>query len=114
MESFIVTTSGEVSFTFPANGSDFSLKELQDSVNGNIEIVPIRKNVGPLIFKEFDKEVFAIKLTDEYIMIVNSEGKIESKQFNYVATVLATASESISPGDWIAGDVLVCRSSMVK
>lgn len=24
------------------------------------------------------------------------------------------ASESISPGDWIAGDVLVCRSSMVK
>ena len=89
MESFIVTTSGEVSFTFPANGSDFSLKEL-------------------------DKEGFAIKLTDEYIMIVNSDGKIESQQFNYVATVLATASESISPGDWIAGDVLVCRSSMVK
>lgn len=51
MESFIVTTSGEVSFTFPANGSDFSLKELQDSVNGNIEIVPIRKNVGPLILR---------------------------------------------------------------
>lgn len=102
MESFIVTTSGEVSFTFQANGSDFSLKELQDSVNGYIEIVPIRKNVGPLIFKEFDKEGFAIKLTDEYIMIVNSDGKIESQQFNYVATVLATASESISSGDWIA------------
>lgn len=114
MESFIVSTSGEVSFTFPANGSDFSLKELKDYVNGYIEIVPIRKNVGPLIFKEFDKEGFAIKLTDEYVMVVNSDGKLESQPFNYVATVLATASESVMPGDWIAGDVLICRSSMIR
>ena len=89
MNSFIISTLGEISSAFPLNGSDFSLEELQDAVNGYIEVVPIKRNVGPIIFNELDKEGIEIELTDEYIMVVNSEGKFETPDFNYIATVLA-------------------------
>lgn len=114
MNSLVISAKGEIITVFPLNGNDFSLKELQDAVKGYIEIVPIKKNVGPFLFNEFDKEGIEIELTDEYVMVVNSEGKFETPDFNHIATVLATTSDSIMPGDWIAGDVLVCPSKMVK
>ena len=113
-DSYIITSSGEIIFTSPENGHDFSLKELQESVNGYIEIIPIMNTVGPISFKEFDKEGFTIMLNNEYVMVINSEGKIEGRQFNYAATVLASSSGSIIPGDYIVGDVLICTSGMIK
>lgn len=113
-ESYIITSSGEIIFTAPENGHDFSLKELQESVNGYIEIIQIMNTVGHISFKEFDKEGFTIMLNNEYVMVINSEGKIEGRQFNYVATVLAYSSGSIIPGDYIVGDVLICTGEMIK
>lgn len=113
-ESYIITSSGEIVFTAPENGHDFSLKELQEYVNGHIEIIPIRNTVGPISFKEFDKEGFTIMLNNEYVMVINSEGKIEGREFNYAATVLASSSGSIFPGDYIVGDVLICTGELIK
>ncbi len=113
-ESYIITSSGEIVFTSPENGHDFSLKELQESVNGYIEIVPIRNTVGPISFKEFDKDGFTIMLNNEYVMVINSEGKLEGREFNYAATVLASSSGSIIPCDYIVGDVLICTGDMIK
>lgn len=113
-DSYIITSSGEIIFISPENGHDFSLKELQESVNGHIEIIPIRNTVGPISFKEFDKEGFTIMLNNEYVMVINSEGKIEGREFNYAATVLASSSCSIIPGDYIVGDVLICTGDMIK
>lgn len=114
MNSFIISALGEIITVFPLNGSDFSLVELQSAVKGFIEVVPIKRKVGPIIFNEFDKEGIEIELTDEYIMVVNSEGKFETPDFNYIATVLAKKSGSIMSNDWIAGNVLICPSKMVK
>ncbi len=114
MNSFIISALGEIITVSPLNGSDFSLAELQDAVKGCIEVVPVKRNVGPFIFNEFDKEGVEIELTDEYIIVVNEEGKFITPEFNYIATVLATKSNSITPGDWIAGNVLICPSKMVK
>lgn len=96
------------------NGSYFSLVELQNAVKGLIDVVPVKMKVGPIIFNEFDKEGVEIELTEEYIIVINEEGKFITPEFNYIATVLATKSNSIIPGDWIAGDVLICPSKMVK
>lgn len=114
MNSFIISAQGEIITVSPLNGSYFSLVELQNAVKGLIDVVPIKRNVGPLIFNEFDKEGVEIELTDEYIIVINEEGKFINPEFNYIATVLATKSKSIIPGDWIAGDVLICPSKMVK
>lgn len=114
MNSFIISALGEIITVSPLNGSDFSLVELQDAVKGRIEVVPVKRNVGPFIFNEIDKEGVEIELTDEYIIVVNEEGKFITPEFNYIATVLATKSNSITPGDWIAGNVLICPSKMVK
>lgn len=114
MNSFIISTQGEIITVSPLNGSCFSLVELQNAVKGLIDVVPIKRNVGPLIFNEFDKEGFEIELTDKYVMVINALGKFENPEVNHIATVLTTASDSIMPGDWIAGDVLICPSKMLK
>ena len=60
-------TNGEVIEVSPKNNRDFTLEELQNFVEGNIEI---------------------INLTTEKILIVNEEGKINKLPFNELATEL--------------------------
>ena len=70
----------------PKNGTDFSLEELQKIVGGYIEIV---------------------NLNEEYIMVVNEEGKLLGLPANPSATIIARQG-------LIVGDVLVCRREEVK
>lgn len=99
-------TSKEIS---PANGTDFSLKELQAIVEGYIESIPLK---------------------DSKLMVINEEGKLEGLPRNEQATKLAelpTVEERIAQmqalresgvfvidatmgeEDYIAGNVLVCK-----
>lgn len=104
-------TSKEVQ---PANGRDFQLKELQDIVEGHIEIVPLK---------------------DGRIMVIDEEGKLKDYPRNAQATKLAALptpdkkrayiteleahgvsviSSDLDEEDYIAGTVLVCEDDEVQ
>ena len=91
-ENYTITTEGVLEDSFPQNGENYGLHELQSIVGGYIEIV---------------------YLSDTMIMVINEEGKFTCEP-NPAATMLARLCRSIPPNDYIAGDVLVCRSELVK
>lgn len=91
--AILFETTGGAQGVLPANGTDFSLEELQGFVGGYIEVVHITENV---------------------IMVVNEEGKAQRLEPNGMATVLAKAHGAIFPHDYIAGNALMCPSDMVK
>lgn len=90
--ALLIKTDGSVQKAYPANGSDFKLEELQGFVEGMIEIIDIGSDI---------------------IMVVNEEGK-GILEPNSMATVIAKARSAILPYDYIAGNVLMCPSDMVK
>lgn len=92
MKGLLITPEASVTEFVPANGRDFTLEELQESVGGYIEI---------------------IDLTKKSIMIVNDDGK-GILYPNMTATVIAKACHAISPNDYIAGNAVLCASDMVK
>lgn len=69
----------------PDNSTDFSFKELQGYVGGYIEIV---------------------RLPNNYILVVDEEGVLKQKKLNKKASELA--------GQPIVGDVVLCKSKMVR
>ena len=90
MKGRILYVDGREEFIVPKNGTDFSLEDLQIIVGGYIEIVP---------------------LGDERIMVVNEEGKIHRLPLNVRATCIVNGA---GIADTIVGNVLICRSEMVK
>lgn len=91
-KAHLVTAENMMEIISPANGTDFTLEELQKFVDGWIEIIHINKDV---------------------IMVVNEEGRY-CKSPNGMATVIAIGHEIIPSGDNIYGDVVICPSPMVK
>jgi hypothetical protein len=92
MKGLLITPEASVTELVPANGRDFTLEELQKSVDGCIEI---------------------IDLTPKTIMIVNEDGK-GMLYPNMMATVIAKGCRAIFPNDYIAGNAVMCPSEMVK
>lgn len=92
MEAYILTTTGERIPVSPKNGTDFSLAECMDVVDGYIEVVDLRNG---------------------QIMIVNEEGKFTCPE-NPSATEIAMEHNALYGGDYISGDVLVCDTDMLK
>ena len=90
MKGRILYVDGREEFIEPKNDTDFSLEELQTIVGGHIEIVP---------------------LGDERIMVANEEGKIHHLPLNVRATCIVNGA---GIADTIVGNVLICRSEMVK
>ena len=90
--AMILKTDGSVQKVQPANGSDFTLEELQGFVDGLIVIIDIGSDV---------------------IMVVYEEGKVILEP-NSMATVIAKARSAILPHDYIAGNALMCPSDMVQ
>ena len=70
----------------PSNGTDFSLEELQSIVGGYIEIVHLDD--------------------DEFIMVVNEEGRLLGLPSNHDASSIAWQP--------IVGTALLCRANEVK
>ena len=82
----IIKADGRKIETQPKNGRDFKLEELKKIVGGYIEIVT---------------------LSDNKIMVINEEGKVNGLPINIIATQLFGY-------DIIVGDVLVCNSDEVR
>jgi len=75
----------------PKNGTDFQLDELQDFVEGYIEI---------------------IQLANDEIMVINEEGKLLGLPLNLMATI--PYQLTYGPIDQIYGNALVCKTSEVR
>lgn len=88
----IIKTDGMRQPVQPANGTDFTLEEMQAIVGGDIELV---------------------FLNETEIMVVNEEGKINNLAYNPAATHIFKGNH---PGasDYIVGDVLVCNDEQIK
>jgi hypothetical protein len=86
--ALIIKANGEEIPVQPANGTDFSLEELQNIVGGYIETV---------------------MLPNGNLLVLNEEGKLEGLPLNTTATDLYN-----NPYDAIVGDVLVCDVDMMK
>lgn len=87
----IITTNGSRRNVRPANGTDFTLDEMQAIVGGNIELV---------------------ELNEEMTMVVNEEGKLIPLPFNLEASRIFCAHRPMS-GDFIVGDVLICKNEQI-
>lgn len=87
----IIKSDNTIVNTQPKNGTDFSLEELQQIVGGYIEIV---------------------YLLDDYIMVINEEGKLMNLPMNAQATHIYQNHTGCY--DTIVGDVLVCKIDRVK
>lgn len=88
----IIKTDGTCQPVQPANGTDFTLEEMQAIVGGDIELV---------------------YLNDTEIMVVNEEGKIDNLDDNRAATLVFRKNYPDSD-DYIVGDVLVCDNEQIR
>lgn len=88
----IIKTDGTCQPVQPANGTDFTLEEMQAIVGGDIELV---------------------YLNDTEIMVVNEEGKIDNLDDNRAATLVFRENYPDSD-DYIVGDVLVCNNEQIR
>lgn len=88
----LVTAEGTIIDVEPKNGSDFTLKELQEFVGGFIEIYYLKNT---------------------YIIVMNEEGRIYNMPENPKATEIMQKDfdQEILP---VLGDVLFCESHQVK
>lgn len=88
--AYIINTDKTTATVTPANGTDFSLDELNAIVDGYIEIHHLNNN---------------------QIMVVNEEGKLNGLPLNTRATRLVREA---GINDYIVGRVLVCDTKQVK
>lgn len=73
----------------PANGTDFSLNELNEIVDGYIEVLHI----------------------GDKLLVCNEEGKLNNLPYNVKATRLINA---VGIKDYIVGNVLFCDKDKIK
>lgn len=90
MKDIIYKANGEVIETSPKNGTNYTLEELKEIVGGYIEI---------------------IHLTENKIMVVNEEGKLNNLPYNDNATLRFRFFKTI---DFIVGDTLVCHTNRIR
>ncbi len=90
-KAYHITVEGDITEISPNDGKEFQLEEVQERVDGFIEIV---------------------YLNDKQIMIVNEEGKFDKEQ-NVFATAIADLHQALGRGDYICGDVVICPSEML-
>ena len=89
MQSVIITTDGLLKKVDPANGTDFSLNELNEIVDGYIEVLHI----------------------GDKLLVCNEEGKLNNLSYNAKATRLINAA---GIKDYIVGNVLFCDKDKIK
>lgn len=88
----IIKTNGEIIPVEPKNGTDFQLNEMQEIVGGYIQLVYLMNDEGEVI-------------------VMNEDGKFAGLPVNDKATELA--AKRLFQGDYIVGDVLVCKTEQI-
>ena len=91
MARLIKAIGGESEIT-PKNGKKFGLKEAQELVRGYIQIIP---------------------LDGENVMVMDEEGKFKHNIANSTATIIAEQHNALLPGDYIVGDVIICKNDEI-
>jgi hypothetical protein len=86
----LITTGGVITEYWPANGTDFTLRELQEAVGGIIQVIPM-PGQGPA-----------------RIMVMHEEGRLHG----FAQNVLASGAFGVE--GHIVGNVVVCPSKMLK
>ena len=86
----LLKPNGEVVPVQPKNGTDFQIDELNELVEGYIEIIRPPSQQGA-------------------IMVINEEGKLKGLPFNLLATMTYQV-----PNDYVVGNALLCHPSQVK
>ena len=95
MDALLIRANGEATFITPKNGKDFKLDELYKHIGCDcIEIVYPMSG-------------------ENNIIILDEEGKLKNKRINVAATEL-WFNDNTEPFDFIVGDVIFCRTEMVK
>lgn len=87
----IIKTDGTRQSYEPANGTDFTLEEMQKAVGGMVEI---------------------IELDDKQSMILNEDGKLLGFPYNEVADNIF--HDHFVTLDYIVGDVLICNNKQIR
>ena len=91
MARLIKAIGGETEIT-PKNGKMFELEEAQKLVRGYIQIIP---------------------LDGENVMVMDEEGKFKHNIANSTATRIAEQHNALLPGDYIVGDVIICKNDEI-
>ena len=86
--------NGRCEDLYPANGTDFKLKEVQDRVKGFVEVVVLEEGKS--------------------IMLVNDDYLAQFPKINIEATIVAQAYSAIPPGEYIKGPVIICADDMFR
>lgn len=86
------TDGTEETYPAPDNGTDYSLKELQEAIGGG--------------------DIQVVYLTSGYLMIIDEEGKYKGFAVNPVATSLTR--DLLAPDDQIVGDALVIAPDQLR
>lgn len=89
---YIIKADGTKTEVCPVNHHNYSLKEMQDIVGGYIEVL-----------RDLN--------TNESLMVINEEGKLEGLAFNKEATQIL---RSWGYDDFVVGDVLLCSSDRIE
>lgn len=91
MAKLIKAMGGEIEIS-PKNGKMFELEEVQKLVRGYIQIIP---------------------LDGENVMVIDEEGKFKPNLANATATRIAEQHNALFPGDYIVGDVIICKNDEI-
>lgn len=88
--AIIIKPTNDVTIIEPQNGSDFTLQELKDIVQGSIEI------------HAFGKSMY---------FVLNEEGKLNKLPINRFATTMF--KDCLYPNDFIVGNALLCKRTEI-
>lgn len=91
MQTVHIKVNGMIEDLKPLKGETFKLAQLQEIVNGQVELVSLSK-----------RKVY---------MIINEEGKLLNLPVNDVATALWEEEYGSETGDYIVGDVALIQFS---
>lgn len=94
--AIVLPANGDPKLIEPTNGTDFKLEELQ-----------------PIVDDGYCKHIEIVHMNHDWILVINEEGKFgDIVEVNELATAIALPY--LFPGDFIAGNCLLCRDEMMQ